>query len=221
MNRLGEFGGLARKLNVLAVKESTIFSAPELAELFTGQQFLDHARRLREDRTIGSPGVYVFSEGYLCRGASELLSHPLKWTSDPQAECHKFLAGHGKFTIRLTRIHELSERVDSLRSSVDAFCGGSSAVNAYYSPPGSGRAIPPHRDPGVQVIFQLDGEKLWHLPTEKRTLILTKGDILVLPLAMEHCAETVESYSLHLTMMVNPIPELRVLEFLRSVVESA
>ena len=179
----------------------------------TGEEFIRLASAYRNAGPHDSPSIYAYVDGRRCPAISNLLEGPLSWESDPRAQCHSVLASVGGATIRLTDAQKMAKRVYCFSEALFREVRGAGEVHAFYSTPASGRAIPSHRDSGIQVIYQISGEKDWYFDRSDDTNTrLVAGDFLVIPLARMHRAETTGTYSLHLTIMVNPIPELAVTE---------
>lgn len=189
--------------------------------VMSGADFMRGVHDFRDKTILNEPGVFVFSKGKRIRNVGTVIGEGLNWADDPTKGCHSTLAPWGGLTFRLTNVHLFHNTVSDLRDAIMEVTSGMGGINAYYSTPHSGAAIPFHKDPGIQIIVQLKGKKIWYFDEKDLGLCLEEGDILIIPLVMRHRAEAKEFYSLHLTMMLNPIPELRILDMLMEVCRDA
>lgn len=181
----------------------------------SGEDFIRLACAYRQSRPNDSPSIYGYSEGKRHLRLEELLETFPIWSSDPTEGCHKVLSMLGGATIRLTDVHLMSRTAYAMRNAILDATSSTGETHAFYSTPRCGTAVPYHRDSGIQVIYQVTGEKRWFFDggTDK-TLLLRPGDFLIIPLARLHRAETEALYSIHLTVMLNPIAELAIMEVL-------
>ena len=110
-------------------------------------------------------------------------------------------------TIRLTHVHHDDAALAAFaRAARRALRRRRVGINAYYSTPASGIAVPFHKDGGDLFVFQIDGRKIWSIRWRGRvrTHALEAGDVLYVPEGVAHRAETPkDAYSLHLTLQAN------------------
>lgn len=124
------------------------------------------------------------------------------------------------YTIVLESVHRYVRPIASLAHSIDVELNFAAQVNAYFTPPQS-QGFAAHFDDHDALIVQLQGSKIWHLydgidvaphemgsygtvaaadlaaPVDVR---LEAGDVLYVPRARVHAAESTSELSVHLTI---------------------
>jgi hypothetical protein len=130
------------------------------------------------------------------------------------------------YTIVLDGVERHVRAIASLQHSIEVELNFPVKVNVYLTPPAS-QGLIPHYDTHDVLVLQVLGSKIWHLydrvvvppreiqrnknkvvavddllpPTDLR---LDAGDVLYLPRARFHAAETTSEPSIHLTVAIHP-----------------
>jgi ribosomal protein L16 Arg81 hydroxylase len=145
------------------------------------------------------------------------------------------------YTIILTKIDRRNQRVGLFCKQLELFlmragCLLSRGIraNVYLTPKGS-KGFPVHYDDHDVLILQAGGSKRWRIfepleiapvkrfetPIAEHTLgrklfegMIGEGDLLYIPRGFYHDAQSTETYSLHLTLSVQPLKWLDVFQFL-------
>jgi hypothetical protein len=185
-----------------------------LEQSILGCEFMDLVYQFRDSHPKDSPSLFAFADGKRHHDFRKLLDAKPSWSDDPRTGCHLSLASLGGCTIRLTDVHKMSLKIAILRKVIFETMKGKGETHAFYSTPNCGNAVPYHRDSGIQIIYQVCGRKKWFFDEQHPLIDLNAGDFLIIPLAYIHRAETTDEYSIHLTFMLNPIPELAAIEAL-------
>jgi hypothetical protein len=138
---------------------------------------------------------------------------------------------HGK-TLLITGMQQRWPAVAAMGRALETFFGCMVHTNLYFTPPGA-QGFDPHYDTHEVFVLQIDGDKHWRLygpgkelplPNDKSAIskeqlgpptqevLLRSGDLLYLPRGHIHEAHTSESASLHLTVGVNVLRWLDLLQ---------
>jgi ribosomal protein L16 Arg81 hydroxylase len=146
------------------------------------------------------------------------------------AEVHRAFA-HGK-TLLITGMQQRWPAVAAMGRHLEAFFGCHVHTNLYLTPPGA-QGFDAHYDTHEVFVLQIDGDKHWRLygalrdlplPNEQaavpkdqlgaatQEVLLRPGDLLYIPRGHVHEAFTSERASLHLTVGVNVVRWLNVLQ---------
>jgi hypothetical protein len=183
--------------------------------LFSGEALVTGLRENCKNPVGGSrPYVLAFSRGKQVRNISRILPSKPVWSTDADHGCHSALARAGGFTFRVSNVGQLFPNVELLQKSMQNTCGEVGTVDAFYSTPRSASAIPSHRDPAIQAVFQVEGAKNWFFGNSGCRMAMKPGDVLVIPFSHLHRAECISTYSIHLTLGINPDPFARLVEIM-------
>lgn len=121
-------------------------------------------------------------------------------------------------TMVVSNLHEWHAPLRALCSNLAESCRAKVGAVAFWTAAGE-KGLPVHRDDGHLFVLQVSGSKRWSLydvpdqpsdwhpgyidePTEPRTFVLRAGEVLYLPEGQAHCAESLDSSSLHVTIAV-------------------
>jgi hypothetical protein len=121
-------------------------------------------------------------------------------------------------TLVVSNLHEWHAPLRSLCSELAERCRGKVGAVAFWTAAGE-KGLPVHRDDGHLFVLQVAGSKRWSLydvpdqpsdwrpgyidePAESTTFELRAGEVLYLPEGQAHCAESLDSSSLHVTIAV-------------------
>ena len=128
-------------------------------------------------------------------------------------------------SVKVEDIHLFDSRLESLRQEFYDILGHACVFNCYLTPPSS-QCFNPHFDDHDVFIIQIQGQKLWTIdnrpiqlyPLESQSfpknefefidsqcLTLSQGDGLFIPTGHVHQAQTINTFSLHLTLGVHQI----------------
>lgn len=113
-----------------------------------------------------------------------------------------------KVGIKINSLYDFSKKLNTFRNLIAKTLLCEVSVNSYYSPVGSEKMLPTHRDKYNILILQLHGEKKFFfgeitdekMTANKESMVLKAGQALYLPANLAHYAEPTEGHdSFHLT----------------------
>jgi len=220
-----DFKNSIKSINLKTIIESTkkplILNGAlnRFTTVLSGLDFINYADQLKYSQALDSPFLYVSTNGKRIQKTAYLFQKKHIWHDNPDKGVHKTLSEKFGLTLRLTDFHKLSNELDNLRKIIFEETSSSyGEAHTFYTTPNSGVAVPAHRDCGVQVIFQILGEKTWYFgKDEDETLVTKAGDLLIIPFAYWHRTQTYDNYSVHIAFMLDPLPEFVVMDLLTSV----
>ena len=140
-------------------------------------------------------------------------------------------------SIKVEDIHLFDSGLESLRQEFYEILGHPCIFNCYLTPP-SAQCFDPHFDDHDVFIIQMQGQKLWTIdntpirsyPLESKSfpkskfefinsqcLTLSPGDGLYIPIGHVHQAQTINSFSLHLTVGVH---QMRAVDYFHQILDN-
>lgn len=140
-------------------------------------------------------------------------------------------------SIKVEDIHLFDSCLESLRQEFYEILGHACVINCYLTPP-SAQCFNPHFDNHDVFIIQIQGKKLWTIdnkplhiyPLESQSfaknkfefvdsqcLTLSQGDGLFIPIGHVHQAQTINTFSLHLTLGVH---QMRAVDYSHQILDN-